>query len=188
MAAVEDDKGEIAKPGTKTGDQMVPTEAMVERSILSLRGNRVMLDADLAELYGVETRVLVQAVKRNLGRFPEDFMFQLSDEEFGHLKSQIARSRSWGGRRYPPYAFTEQGVAMLSSVLRSERAVQANIEIMRAFVRLRRLLASHEEVAARLAEMEQRYDAQFQTVFEAIRQLMESETRQQRRIGFGAEG
>ena len=156
----------------------------IKDAILSLRGEKVMLDMDLAGLYGVETRVLVQAVKRNLDRFPEDFMLQLSAAEFRDLRSQIVISSSWGGRRYPPYAFTEQGVAMLSSVLRSTRAVQVNIEIMRAFVRLRRLLGSHEELAAKLAEMEQRYDTQFKAVFEAIRELMAPQKESRRRIGF----
>jgi len=118
----------------------------IERAILLVRDEKVILDQDLAELYGVETRVLVQAVKRNIDRFPADFMFQLNDEEFSDLKSQIVRS-SWGGRRTAPYAFTEQGVAMLSSVLRSPQAVQVNIEIMRAFVRLRSMLESNADLA-----------------------------------------
>ncbi len=160
----------------------VPAER-IERSILLLREQKVMLDVDLAQLYGVETKVLLQAVRRNSVRFPEDFMFQLTKEEFQDLRSQIVTS-SWGGRRYPPYAFTEQGVAMLSSVLRSPRAVQVNIEIMRAFVRLREMLASNQELAHRLDELEQRYDQQFKVVFEAIRQLMAPSERAQRRIGF----
>ncbi len=150
---------------------IVPAER-IERSILLIREHKVLLDADLAELYGVETRVLVQAVKRNADRFPDDFMFQLSDDEFENLRSQSVMSSSWGGRRSPPYAFTEQGVAMLSSVLRSKRAVQVNIEIMRAFVRLRQILRTHEDLARKLLEMERRYDAQFKVVFDAIRQLM----------------
>jgi len=163
---------------------VVPAER-IERSILLIRGHKVMLDSDLADLYGVGTRALVQAVQRNRGRFPEDFMFQLTKEEFDHLKSQIVISSSgWGGRRYPPYAFTEQGVAMLSSVLRSQRAVQVNIEIMRAFVRLRQMLASHRDLARRLDEMEGRYDAQFKAVFDAIRQLMVPPTQPKRRLGF----
>ena len=124
----------------------------IERSILLIRGQKVMLSADLAELYQVEPRVLVQAVKRNIARFPEDFMFQLTEKEFANLKSQIVIS-SWGGmRRAFPYAFTEQGVAMLSSVLRSKRAVQVNVAIMRAFVRLRRMLASNASLARKLDE------------------------------------
>lgn len=116
-----------------------------------LRAQRVLLDADLAELYGVETKALVRAVRRNLDRFPDDFIFQLATQELADLRCQIGTSRSWGGRRYPPYAFTEQGVAMLSSVLRSKRAVAVNIEIMRAFVKLRELLAGHRELAEKLA-------------------------------------
>jgi len=156
----------------------------IERHILMIRGEKVMLDADLATLYEVETRVLVQAVKRNIERFPADFMFQLSKEEFDHLRSQTVTS-SWGGRRYPPYAFTEQGVAMLSSVLRSKRAVQVNVEIMRAFVRLRRMLESNKALAKKLDELEQKYDEQFRIVFDAIRQLMTPpDPKQKRPIGF----
>ena len=152
--------------------------------IVTVRGRRVMLDADLAALYGLPTKALVQAVKRNLERFPPDFMLQLTDAEFENLRSQFATSSQWGGRRYPPYAFTEQGVAMLSSVLRSKRAVQVNIEIMRAFVRLRRLLASHKDLARKLRELEQRYDGQFKLVFDAIRGLMSQPEIKRRRIGF----
>jgi hypothetical protein len=129
-------------------------------------------------------KVLNQAVKRNIERFPEDFMFQLSEEEFSDLKSQFVTS-SWGGiRRAAPYAFTEQGVAMLSSVLRSKRAVQVNVEIMRAFVRLRRMLASNEDLARKLDALEKKYDAQFKVVFDAIRQLMAPPTPKRRQIGF----
>ncbi len=164
---------------------LIPSER-IERSIFLIRGQKVMLSIDLADLYGVEPRVLVQAVKRNINRFPEDFMFQLSDEEFSNLKSQIVIS-SWGGlRRAKPYAFTEQGVAMLSSVLRSRRAVQVNIEIMRTFVRLRRILASHAELARKLDALERKYDAQFKVVFDAIRQLMTPPSPKHRPIGFRA--
>ena len=145
-----------------------------------------MLDADLASLYEVETKVLVQAVKRNLVRFPEDFMFQLSKDEFADLRSRSVTS-SWGGRRYPPYAFTEQGVAMLSSVLRSERAVRVNIEIMRAFVRLRVMLAENATLARRLEALERNCDERFRIVFEAIQELMApAATEETRKIGFGA--
>ncbi len=144
----------------------------VEDSIRLIRSTRVMVDADLAALYGVETRALTQAVRRNADRFPDDFMFQLTDEEFEALKSQTVISSQWGGRRTRPYVFTEQGVAMLSSVLRSDRAVQVNIEIMRAFVRLRRILASNAELERRLDELEDRYDQQFRAVFDTIRELM----------------
>jgi len=126
----------------------------------------------------------VQAVKRNIERFPEDFMFQLNHREFVILRSQIVTSRDWGGRRYLPYAFTEQGVAMLSSVLRSQRAIHVNIEIMRAFIRLRQMLASHKELARKLDELEKKYDAQFKEVFEAIRQLMTPPEPKHRPIGF----
>jgi hypothetical protein len=163
---------------------LVPVER-IERVILMVRGHKVMLDADLALLYGVATKVLVQAVKRNASRFPEDFMFQLKQDEFERLRSQIVTSKARGGRRYAPYAFTEQGVAMLSSVLRSERAVQVNIEIMRAFVKLRRLLATHEDLARKLAVLERKYDRQFRVVFDAIRELMTPpEPNPRRRIGF----
>jgi len=157
----------------------------VEGSIILIRGHRVMLDADLAALYGVETRALLQAVRRNPARFPDDFAFQLTDEEFADLRSQSVISRpGWGGRRYPPFAFTEQGVAMLSSVLRSDRAAHVNVEIMRAFVRLRRLLAENAELAARLDELEERYDAQFRSVIDAIRRLMAAPEGPEPRIGF----
>ena len=150
-----------------------------------LRYLKVMLSTDLAELYEVETRVLMQAVKRNIDRFPEDFMFQLNQKEFENLKSQIVIS-SWGGaRRAKPYAFTEQGIAMLSSVLRSKRAVQVNIEIMRTFVKLREMLTSHQELSQRLNEMEQKYDAQFKVVFDVIRKFTVSSTKPKRQIGFG---
>jgi hypothetical protein len=145
------------------------------RAILVLRGEKVMLDADLATLYGVETKVLLQAVKRNVERFPSDFMFQLDPDEWSLLRSQSVTSKPEaprGGRRYAPYAFTEQGVAMLSSVLRSERAVQVNIEIMRAFVQLKRMMATHADLARRLEALESKYDKQFRAVFEAIRELM----------------
>ena len=162
---------------------LVPIER-IERAILLIRSKKVMLDADLATLYEVETRVLIQAVKRNLERFPEDFMFQLTQEEFAILRSQSVTSGDWGGRRYPPYTFTEQGVAMLSSVLRSSRAIHVNIQIMRTFIRLRRILSSHAELARKLDALEKRYDAQFKEVFEAIRQLMAPVEPKRHPIGF----
>jgi len=174
--------------GGSLGIGMEATHGLVERitkTILFLRGEKVLLDEDLAILYGVETKLLVRAVKRNLDRFPDDFMFQLTGEEWNGLRCQFGTSRSWGGRRYAPYAFTEQGVAMLSSVLHSERAVKVNIEIMRAFVRLREILASNHELARKLDTLEQNHDAQFKVVFEAIRQLMSSPIREKRAIGFG---
>jgi len=157
------------KLATQTG--LVPLE-VVERRIVLIRGHKVLLDVHLAELYEVTTGNLNLAVRRNQDRFPEDFMFLLTAAEFENLRLQFASS-SWGGRRYLPYAFTEQGVAMLSSVLKSPRAVQVNIAIMRAFVRLRQLLATHRDLAEKLAEMEKKYDKQFKIVFEIIRQLME---------------
>jgi hypothetical protein len=156
---------------TKRQELLIPAER-IERSILLLRGHKVMLDSDLAALYGVETKALLRAVKRNIERFPRDFMFQLNRDEFDNLRCQFGTSSSWGGRRYAPFAFTEQGVAMLSSVLKSPRAVAVNIDIMRAFVRLRQLLASNAALARRLDELEKKYDAQFKIVFEAVRQLM----------------
>ena len=166
---------------------LVPIE-QIEKRILFLRGHKVMLSTDLAEMYGVEPRALVQAVKRNRERFPKDFMFQLSEKEFENLKSQIVTS-SWGGlRRARPYAFTEQGVAMLSSVLNSKRAVQVNIGIMRAFVQLREMIGTNKELARRLAEIENKYDAQFKVVFDAIRELMAPPKTPVRRIGFQREG
>lgn len=169
----------------------------IESLILILRGQRVMLSADLAELYGVEVKVLNQAVKRHTDRFPEDFMFQLTWDEVKTLTDQsievsansTSRSQSVTLKRgknikYRPYAFSEQGVAMLSSVLNSSRAVSVNIEIMRAFVRLRKLLASHEDLARKLDALEKKYDSQFKLVFDAIRQLMVAPDPKQKTIGF----
>ena len=165
---------------------ITPREA-IEARILLLRSQKVLLDSDSAALYGVELRTLLQAVKRNLERFPADFMFQLAAEEVASLRSRsVISSLRHGGRRYLPFAFTERGVAMLSSVLRGLRAVRMNIGIMRAFVRLRLMLASNAELACRLDELEKKYDQQFRVVFEAIRQLMAGpETEGSRReIGF----
>jgi phage regulator Rha-like protein len=167
---------------------LVPVER-IARAILILRGHRVMLDADLAALYEVETRALIQAVKRNIERFPADFMFQLDADETERLRSQTVILKAGRGqhRKYLPYAFTEQGVAMLSSVLRSPRAVQVNIEIMRAFVRLRQMLQADAQMAKKLAALEKKYDTQFRVVFEAIRELMATPVKPERRIGFGKE-
>jgi hypothetical protein len=162
---------------------VVPSRIIAE-SILWIRGHRVILDEDLAALYAVETRALIQAVKRNPTRFPADFMFQLTAPEFSRLRSQFVISNGSGGRRHRPFAFTEEGVAMLSSVLRSRRAIRVNVEIMRAFVRLRRLLSSHERLARKLGVLEKKYDAQFSVVFDAIRSLMIEEASPKRRIGF----
>jgi hypothetical protein len=162
--------------------------AQVEKAILLIRGQKVLLDRDLAEMYGVTTKTLNQAVKRNLARFPADFMFQLTKEELENWRSQIVTSNlnAKMGLRRLPYAFTEQGVAMLSGVLNSERAIEVNIAIMRAFVQLRELLLTHKDLARKLAELEQKYDEKFRIVFDAIRQLMvpvESSAKK-RKIGF----
>lgn len=156
----------------------------IEQLVFLIRGEKVMLSTHLADLYGVESRVLVQAVKRNIDRFPKDFMFQLTDKEFNNLKSQIVIS-SWGGmRRAKPYSFTEQGVAMLSSVLKSKRAVQVNIEIMRSFVRLRQMLSVNKDLERKLTALEQKYDEQFKVVFDAIRALMTPPEKPRKKIGF----
>jgi ORF6N domain-containing protein len=157
----------------------------IEHAIVTVRGCRVILDVDLAALYGVSTRELVQAVKRNQRRFPKDFMLTLTADEVELLRSQSVISRAaHGGRRFAPYAFTEQGVAMLSSVLRSARAVRVNIEIMRAFVRLRQMLRPTVTLIRKIDEMERKYDTQFSVVFEAIRDLMRPSAASRRRIGF----
>ena len=176
----------------------------IRQHIHSIRGQRVLLDANLAALYGVETGHLVRAMKRNAERFPEDFVFQLSEAEIDALRSQTVTSkpktpvqseillcqtgiaRSHGGRRTLPYAFTDQGVAMLSSVLRSPQAIAVSVEIVRTFVQLRRLLATHADLTRKLDTLEQRYDAQFASVFEAIRQLMTPPPLPRRPLGFEA--
>jgi phage regulator Rha-like protein len=164
---------------------LIPME-VIEGKILLIRGQKVILDRDLAELYGVETSNLNKATKRNIDRFPSDFMFQLTSEEADSLKFQIGMSKTAGrgGRRYLPYVFTEQGVAMLSGVLNSKRAVQVNIAIMRAFVKLREMIASHKDLEKKLNELEKKFDGQFQIVFEAIRQLMVIEAKPKKKIGF----
>jgi hypothetical protein len=156
----------------------------IEQTILLIRRHRVMLDTDLAKLYGVPTKVLNQAVRRNATRFPADFMFQLTNEETTALRSQFVTSKGRGGRQYRPYVFTEQGVAMLSSVLHSERAIQVNIAIMRAFVQLREMIGSNKGLSRRLNELEKKYDSQFRIVFEAIRELMAEPEPKVKRIGF----
>ena len=162
---------------------LVPAER-IERMILVLRDHRVMLDSDLAEIYGVSTKRLNEQVKRNIERFPEDFMFQLTKEEFDNLRSQFATSKSWGGRRYPPHAFMEHGAVMLANVLNSETAIHASIQVVRVFVRLREMLVSNKELSKRLDELEKKYDSQFKAVFDAIRELMAPPEPKQRRIGF----
>lgn len=161
--------------------------SLIESRIFIIRGHRVMMDRHLAEMYGVETRVLSRTVKRNIQRFPDDFMFQLTAEEWANLKCQFGTSRWGGDRRALPRAFTEQGVAMLSGILNSRRAVQVNIEIMRAFVRLRRFLSANRDVSSRLEELERRvasHDTEIRGIFEAIRQLMEPPEEPEKRIGF----
>jgi tetrahydromethanopterin S-methyltransferase subunit G len=156
----------------------------IENSIFQIRGKKVMLDKDLAILYGVPTKVLLQAVKRNIKRFPDDFMLLLTRQEVTILRSQIMTS-SWGGRRYLPYVFTQEGVAMLSSVLNTERAIMVNVQIMRAFVNLRRVALTYTGLKRKIDEMEKKYDAQFSIVFEAIRKLLEPPPEKPRpRIGF----
>jgi hypothetical protein len=163
---------------------LVPRER-IEQTILLIRGHNVMLDSDLAQLYGVTVGRLNEAVNENEDRFPSDFTFQLTKAEFENLKSQIAISSSkWGGRRHAPYVFTEQGVAMLSSVLRSKCAIEVNIAIMRTFVRLREMISSNKALARRLSDLEKKYDGQFRIVFEAIRELMAEPAPKSRRIGF----
>jgi len=165
---------------------LVPAER-IEQSILVIRGQKVMLDRDLAALYGVPAKRLNEQVKRNLARFPEDFMFQLTPEEAAVLRSQFATLKKGTGkhRKYLPYVFTELGVAMLSTVLRSERAIEVNIAIMRAFVKLRELLSTHKDLARKIADLEKKYDGQFQVVFDALRRLMRPPVLTKRRkIGF----
>lgn len=187
---------------------LIPAQR-IERKILLLRGEKVLLDSDLAELYGVETKALNQAVKRNLERFPADFMFQVSKEEAalilrsqivtlndeittkpletkGSLRSQIVTLKRGEHRKFRPYAFTEQGVAMLSSVLRSDRAIQVNLAIMRTFVQLRQMLATHSDLARKLAALERKYDSRFKIVFDALREMMADKKKPKREIGFHA--
>jgi hypothetical protein len=160
----------------------------IEGVIYLIRGHKVMLDSDLAVLYGIPTFYLNQQVRRNIKRFPEDFMFQLKAEELERLRLQFAISnKGRGGRRYLPYVFTEQGVAMLSSVLNSPQSIQVNIQIMRTFVRLRQIMASNAELAKKIDDLENKYDGQFKLVFDAIRQLVAPPEPKRRRIGFIAE-
>src|SRR5271168_2759980 len=171
---------------TAVQKSIIPS-AFIHQKIFFVRGTRVMLDTDLARLYGVETKNLNKAVKRNASRFPGDFMFQLSTRESQFLRFQIGTSKSvQGGRRYAPYAFTEQGIAMLSSVLRSARAVQVNVAIMRTFVRLREMLTTHEELRRKIDAMEKRYDTRFQAVFDTIRRMLETPIPAKKPIGFHA--
>ena len=162
---------------------LIPVE-IIERKIYLIRNHKVLLDGELAELYGVEVKRLKRQVKRNITRFPEDFMFELRKEEYDSLRSHFGTLKRGEHTKYLPYAFTEQGVAMLSSVLNSERAIHVNIAIMRAFVKLREMLATHKDLARKLEEMEKKYDAQFKVVFDAIRQLMATPEPKKKKIGF----
>jgi hypothetical protein len=161
---------------------LIPTER-IEQAILLIRGQKVMLDADLAAIYGVTTKRLNEQFKRNRDRFPADFAFQLTPEEFDNLRSQFATS-SWGGRRYPPFAFTEHGAVMLAAVLNSPIAIATSVEVVRAFIRLRELLATHKELGRRLDELEAKYDKQFAVVFDAIRKLMGPAKQKPREMGY----
>jgi hypothetical protein len=161
---------------------IIPQET-IQQKIYFIRGEKVIIDKDLANLYGVETKALNLAVKRNFERFPNDFMFQLNKNEFEILRFQIATS-SYGGRRYLPYVFTEQGVAMLSSVLNSKRAIQVNIQIMRTFTQIRKMLISHKDLREKLDEMEKKYNKQFRIVFETLRLLLKEDEKSPKRIGF----
>ena len=168
---------------------LIPIEKITSKIYL-IRKEKVMLDSDLADLYGVETKVLVQAIKRNIDRFPKDFMFQLTADQYKILRSQFVTS-NWGGRRYPPYVFTEQGVAMLSSVLKSKQAIKVNIAIMRAFVELRKFLYSNDKLAVKLNELEketkkrfEEHQKQISLIFEAIKQLIKDDSRPKKQVGF----
>lgn len=170
---------------TKSVKDLIPAER-IEGMILQLRDQKVLLDRDLAVLYGVETKALKRAVRRNVARFPDDFMFVMTQQELTDWRRQIGTSNSDRmGLRYPPMAFTEQGVAMLSSVLNSERAITVNIAIMRTFTRLRHMMASHTDLARKVEELEKKYDKQFRVVFDALRELIHSPEPTPKKIGFG---
>lgn len=160
---------------------------MIEKKIYLIRGHKVLLDSDLAEMYGVEVKHLKRQVRRNITRFPEDFMFQLRKEEYDSLRSHFGALKRDEHSKYFPYVFTGQGVAMLSSALNSGQAIQVNIAIMRAFVKLREMLLTHKDLARKLSDMEKKYDAQFKVVFDAIRQLMAPPATKSTKIGFKRE-
>ncbi len=166
-----------------TSQSLIPVER-IEKSILLFRGYKVMLDIHLAELYGVENKYLKRQVRRNIARFPQDFMFELTKEEQGSLRSHFGTLKRGTHTKYLSYAFTQEGIAMLSGILRSERAIQVNVEIMRAFVRMGQLLASHKGLMGKILAMERKYDEQFKIVFQAIYRLMEEEEKPKRQIGF----
>jgi hypothetical protein len=169
----------------KKTQSIVPVE-IIEKHILLFRGQKVLLSSHLSELYQVKHKALMQSVRRNIKRFPDDFLFQLTPKEFKILKSQFVTS-SWGGIRKLPYAFTEQGVAMLSSVINSDRAIQVNIEIMRTFVKLRKILATNKDLARKIRKLEEKYDGQFKIVFEALHQLITPPEKPRRPFGFSVE-
>lgn len=183
----------------KKADQIIIPSEKIEAGILFIRGKKVIMDSDLAALYGVETKQLNRAVRRNIRRFPDDFMFQLNEEE---MKTWIAEkafsgpnflrfqngTSSYGGRRYRPYVFTEQGIAMLSSVLNSDRAIQVNIQIMRTFIKIREMLATNRELRDKIEKLEKKYDSHFKIVFNAIRKLLSEESKPKNRIGFRLDG
>jgi hypothetical protein len=190
-------KAKRRKDASASKTALIPVE-QVARSILVIRGERVLLDADLAQLYGVSVKQLNQAIRRNLDRFPADFMFELSEQEFDNLRSQIVTSRfrgvrPWGGRRYAPYVFTEHGAVMLASVLRSETAVAVSVQVVRAFVRLRQLIAGNEKLRRKLARIERKlqdHDEHFAAVFNALRQLLDEDEEgkpAKQRIGYETE-
>jgi len=162
---------------------VIPVETVVSK-IINLRGERALLDRDLAKMYGVETRVLKQAVRRNIDRFPDDFMFELTKKEQDSLRSQFVTLKRGQHSKYPPFAFTEQGVAMLSSVLNSDRAIRVNIAIMRTFTHLRKMLVTHKDLKRKIEAMEKKYDEQFRIVFEAITQLIEEDEKPKKKIGY----
>jgi len=167
-----------------TDNKLLTHEELIQNKIFVIRNEKVMLDQDLATLYGVETKQLKRAVRRNLDRFPPDFMFELNKDEYHALRCQIGTLERGTHSKYLPMVFTEQGVAMLSSVLNSRRAIQVNILIMRAFVKMRQMASSHKDLLHKVEEMEKRYDEQFRVVFEAIRQLMAPLEKPKKRIGF----
>jgi len=185
MQLITSSRSSNTRENMPSNNPLVPIDDIATK-IHFIRGQKVMLDSDLAELYGVQTKYLIKQVNRNSDRFPSDFMFSLVNKEVICLRFQIGTSKGRGGRRYRPYAFTEQGVAMLSGVLRSKQAIQVNILIMRAFVQLRHMIATNEELARKLDSLENKYDARFRVVFDAIRRLMTPPESDRRRIGFDA--
>jgi hypothetical protein len=185
MSSSTREKSIDKKAASDMGDSatIIRREEIIRDMIFIIRCHKVMIDSDLAGLYGVPTKQLKRAVRRNIGRFPDDFMFELTREEFENLRCQFGAS-SWGGERYLPYVFTEQGVAMLSSVLHSEKAIRVNIDIMRTFTRLRTMIASNKHLKRKVDEMEKKYDKQFRIVFTALKQLLDEPVKPKKPIGF----